>query len=246
MSMSEQRDPQRDLAATGPARVLVVGATRILRPAVDALSDRATRVTAVARSAADLRALARGREGRITPLAVDVTTGGFDRALADTAGHAPLTGAVVYAPAVPPGELAARVGPYVAGPVVVLVTSEWAAPGRGGARLGAGVAEQGAAHVGSACWSPDDLPVEARSGAPGRLLVLGWRDDGPARSGSARPGSARPGSAGLGPARPGSAGGGTRWHTPQEISAAALASLDADDDRDALLGAVRPWSMRPA
>ena len=37
---------------------------------------------------------------------------------------------------------------------------------------------------------------------------------------------------------------GRRWHTPDEVSAAALATLD--DGRPRLLGAVRPWSDRPS
>ncbi|EGJ73051.1 hypothetical protein STTU_0262 [Streptomyces sp. Tu6071] len=42
------------------------------------------------------------------------------------------------------------------------------------------------------------------------------------------------------------AAGASRWHTPEEISAAALALLDAPARTDAVLGAVRPWSARPA
>ncbi|WP_143167918.1 Rossmann-fold NAD(P)-binding domain-containing protein [Jatrophihabitans endophyticus] len=37
--------------------------------------------------------------------------------------------------------------------------------------------------------------------------------------------------------------GGSRWHTPAEISAAALGALR--DGHDTVLGAVRPWSHRP-
>ncbi|NED87837.1 hypothetical protein G3I76_48120, partial [Streptomyces sp. SID11233] len=43
-----------------------------------------------------------------------------------------------------------------------------------------------------------------------------------------------------------SASGVTRWHTPEDISAAALALLDAPAPADAVLGEVRPWSARPA
>lgn len=39
-------------------------------------------------------------------------------------------------------------------------------------------------------------------------------------------------------------GATSRWHTPAEISAAALASLD--DGRDRTLGTVRPWTDRPS
>ncbi|MFE0208674.1 hypothetical protein [Streptomyces sp. NPDC058985] len=67
-------------------------------------------------------------------------------------------------------------------------------------------------------WSPALLPAGARP-APGcRLLVLGWR------------------------ARP----EGSRWHTAEEISGAALRVLDAVPPGDAVLGRVRPWSTRPS
>ncbi|MGE6737182.1 hypothetical protein, partial [Streptomyces sp. NPDC059900] len=139
----------------------------------------------------------------VTPLAADVTADGFCADLRAAAAHAPLTGAVVYAPAVPPGTVARLVRPVVAGPLVLLVTSEWAAPGRPGTDAGP--------------WTPNALPAEARSGAAGRLLVLGWHGEGRT----------------------------ARWHTPQEISAAALALLDAPAGRDTALGALRPWSARP-
>ncbi|MEU6844414.1 hypothetical protein ABZ930_21340 [Streptomyces sp. NPDC046716] len=184
-------------------QVLVVGATRILRPAVTALSERAVSVTAVARSAAGLRELAAEHPGRVTPLAADVTALDFGSVLRGAAERAPLTGAVVYAPAVPPAKLAELVGSAVEGPVVVLATSAWAAPPVPGADADG--------------WTPNDLPAAARSGPASRLLLLGWHEGGSA----------------------------TRWHTPHEISAAALALLDAPNDRDAVLGAVRPWSARP-
>ncbi|MFG3318290.1 hypothetical protein ACGF3J_09595 [Streptomyces sp. NPDC048171] len=67
-------------------------------------------------------------------------------------------------------------------------------------------------------WSPALLPPGARP-APGcRLLVLGWRT------------------------RP----EGSRWHTAEEISEAALGALDAVPSGDAVLGRVRPWSTRPS
>ncbi|MER5950376.1 hypothetical protein ABT127_30470 [Streptomyces sp. NPDC001904] len=183
--------------------MLIVGATRILRPAVAELSERSVSVTAVARSAADLRALADEHPGRVTPLAADVTARDFGSILRDAAEHAPLTGAVVYAPTLPPGTLAEGVGPVVTGPVVVLATSEWAAPT--------------ASDAGTHQWTPNDLPDAVRSGAESRLLVLGWHGEGRA----------------------------ARWHTPHEISAAAIDLLDAPARRDTVLGRVRPWSSRP-
>ncbi|WP_306317006.1 MULTISPECIES: hypothetical protein [unclassified Streptomyces] len=210
--MSERTERAERTQRTG-GQVLVVGATRILRPAVTALSGRAVSVTAVARSTADLRELADEHPGRVSALAADVTAPDFRSVLRGTAERAPLTGAVVYAPALPPGTLAELVGSVVVGPVVVLATSEWAAPSPSGADEGAGADTD--------VWTPNDLPAGARSGAVSRLLVLGWHEGGPA------------------PRRQ------TRWHTPHEISAAALDLLGAPADRDMTLGAVRPWTSRP-
>ncbi|MEU2657284.1 hypothetical protein ABZ615_18400 [Streptomyces sp. NPDC007325] len=66
-------------------------------------------------------------------------------------------------------------------------------------------------------WSPARLPRDSRPSPHCRLLVLGW-------AGGA---------------------GAARWHTAEEISAAALRVLDADVPRDAVLGEVRPWAARP-
>ncbi|MEU6674256.1 hypothetical protein [Streptomyces sp. NPDC046925] len=201
--MTEQPPPAPRPHTSEAAHVLVIGATRILRPAVTALTTRAVPVLAVARSAPDLRELADEQPGRVTPLAADVTADGFCADLRAAAARTPLTGALVYAPAVPPGKLAQLVRPVVAGPLVLLVTSEWAAPSR--------------SSTGIEPWTPNDLPAEARSGAAGRLLVLGWHGEGRT----------------------------ARWHSPQEISAAALALLDAPVGRDTVLGALRPWAARP-
>lgn len=57
------------------------------------------------------------------------------------------------------------------------------------------------------------------------VLLLGWTDAETGHSGSAK-GTVR-----------------TRWHTPQEISAAAITVLDGAPGRT--LGRVRPWSERP-
>ncbi|WP_367048401.1 hypothetical protein [Streptomyces sp. Je 1-332] len=164
-------------------------------------------MTAVARSAPDLRELADEQAGRVTPLAADVTTDAFGAELRRAAEQAPLTGALVYASAMPPGTLAELVRPVVAGPVVLLVTSEWAAPSH--------------TNTDSEAWLPNVLSAAASSGAVSRLLVLGWHGHGRGHGHTAR------------------------WHTPQEISAAALALLDAPADQDAVLGRVRPWASRP-
>lgn len=160
-------------------------------------------MTAVARSVRDLRELADEHTGRVTPLAVDVTADAFGAQLRGAAERAPLTGALVYAPAAHPGTLAELVCPVVAGPVVLLVTSEGAAPSRTG--------------TDSQVWPLNGLPTAARSEEASRLLVLGWHGQGHM----------------------------ARWHTPQEISAAALALLDAPAGRDAALGRLRPWASRP-
>ncbi|MEV5018895.1 hypothetical protein ACIGW1_06120 [Streptomyces sp. NPDC053780] len=67
-------------------------------------------------------------------------------------------------------------------------------------------------------WDPALLPSGARPAPDCRLLVLGWRT------------------------RP----EGSRWHTAEEISEAALRALDAAPPGDAVLGRVRPWSTRPS
>ncbi|MEW2165664.1 hypothetical protein AB0912_22105 [Streptomyces sp. NPDC007084] len=61
------------------------------------------------------------------------------------------------------------------------------------------------------------VPPEALQGVDVRPLVLGWC----------------------------ASGGAVRWHTPAEISAAALALLDARHSTGGLLGTVRPWADRP-
>ncbi|MGW3866413.1 hypothetical protein ACWEDZ_33785 [Streptomyces sp. NPDC005047] len=67
-------------------------------------------------------------------------------------------------------------------------------------------------------WDPAFLPSDARPTPGCRLLVLGWRT------------------------RP----EGSRWHTAEEISEAALRLLDAAPPGDAVLGRVRPWPTRPS
>ncbi|RII15621.1 short chain dehydrogenase [Streptomyces sp. YIM 130001] len=66
-------------------------------------------------------------------------------------------------------------------------------------------------------WSTARLPLDARPTPGCRLLVLGWRPETADR----------------------------RWHTPEEISDAALRVQDAHEAHDAVLGQVRPWLSRP-
>ncbi|MEV0845068.1 hypothetical protein AB0J21_04120 [Streptomyces sp. NPDC049954] len=191
----------------GPAagHVLVVGATRVLRPAVGTLAARGASVTAVARTAGELDALARESPGDVRPLAADATADDFGARLRRAGGPAGFTGALVYAPALPPRAVTGQVAASLdAGPLVLILTSEWAAPGNGAPA--------------SAAWAPHLLPAGARPGDACRPLVLGWRGTGPA----------------------------VRWHTPEEISAAALALLDDPRGTDAVLGEVRPWTARPS
>lgn len=68
-------------------------------------------------------------------------------------------------------------------------------------------------------------PREAADDDRQAVLLLGWTD------------------AATGPISSKRSLGGTRWHTPQEISAAALAVLDGAPA--GTLGRVRPWSERP-
>lgn len=204
LPMRERQDPDPPLTRPRAGHVLVVGATRILRPAVTALTARGSAVTAVARSAAGLRGLVNETPGRVTPLKADVTAAGFGDMLHRATERSGLTGALVYAPAGPPTAIEALTrNLVVSGPVVLLLTSDRAAPGV--------FAQQ------STAWTPDSLPAWPCQGPDCRRLVLGWHRDA----------------------------GGARWHTPQEISVAALALLDAPAERDSVLGTVRPWEERP-
>jgi hypothetical protein len=81
----------------------------------------------------------------------------------------------------------------LAGRVMVVATSRWAAPG---------------------------APAPPWAGMPGvMVLQLGWAAQGERDS---------------------------RWHTPEEVSAAAMTELAAPwTPRTVVLGTVRPWSARP-
>jgi len=71
---------------------------------------------------------------------------------------------------------------------------------------------------------------------PRDTLQLGWRPSG---DGAGPIVSVRPGAEGLDRGD----GAASRWHSPEEISVAALAVLA--DGTPRTLGAVRPWSDRP-
>ena len=84
----------------------------------------------------------------------------------------------------------------------------------------------------------ESLPeIELR--VEGRLVLV--RTSGAADPVRGEP-SQRPGVLQLG--WTGDGAGGTRWHTPEEISAAALEVFD--DGQYRMLGVVRPWDERPA
>ena len=186
--------------------MLVVGATRILRPALEPLVTTGWTVTAVARTAEDLAALAVAFPGSVRPMAVDYTdVAALRAALDETPGGGPTAGefgrqlfddALVYAPGADDAAwevLRAR----VAGRIVQLLPSAAAAPRADEAFDFAAL----------------DPPPAGPPGSSWRRVLLGWRPD-------------------------------RTWHSPAEISAAAVHSLSAAGD--VVLGAVRPWSERPA
>lgn len=163
--------------------MLVAGATRILRPALDELRARGNVVFGLARGAAALAEI----DG-VQPVVADLTDASSIRA---TLRNLPrFDAALVYAPSAAVGVLP-LLAAQTDGPLVELFTSRWADPSDG------------------------------RDGDPARLpsvgvpLLLGWTSDGRA----------------------------TRWHTPAEISRAALEVLASG--RPAVLGSVRPWTGRP-
>lgn len=163
--------------------MLVVGATRILRPALDELRAGGDRVYGLARGAAAL-----GKLDGVQPVAADVTSVSSVRAALRELPR--FDAALVYAPAAAAGVLQ-RFAMQTDGPLVELFTSRWADPAN------------------RFTGDPAALP------SVGVQLLLGWTSDGAS----------------------------TRWHTPAEISRAALDVLASG--RPAVLGAVRPWAARP-
>lgn len=188
--------------ASDPApgrRVLVVGATGILRPAALRLLARGDTVVAVARGRMRLTVLEAEGGRRVEVVPVDVTR---DAAVASavTSGSTlaePLDAAIVYAPR-PPADTFERVLGRVTGPVVRILTSAQGEPRRADGDE-------------PSAWPWAQEP--RRSGE--RRLLLGW-------TGSAE---------------------APRWHTADEVSAAALDVLDRG--ADTVLGRLRPWADRP-
>ena len=163
-------------------RILVIGATRILRPAALRLADEGWEIVAMARTPEDLHRLAAERPGGIVALQGDHRRLKVLRTLLKTAGR--VDAALVYAPVAGPRTLA-LLRSAVGGPVVQLVTSAAAAP---------------------------DAVLPPVPAQPWYQVILGWRADG-------------------------------TWHSPAEVSDAALTALA--EERDLVLGAVRPWADRP-
>jgi nucleoside-diphosphate-sugar epimerase len=170
--------------------VLVVGATRILRPAVEQLAAAGHDVVAVARDADDLAGLAATSPGRITACPADWSD---PPAFAAALFGRRFDHALAYCPDAPQASLS-TLRDCVDGPSVRVVTSAAARP----------------AVSGTEPFDPSRLPPVP---PPWHRLVLGWTPE-------------------------------RRWHTPAEVSAAALDTLRAEQDR--ILGTVRPWSDRPA
>jgi hypothetical protein len=105
--------------------VLVIGATRILRPAVVTLAGGGATVVAGSRSAADLDALAAQVPGVVPVPADGLATGGLGTALTDLRLRP--TGGLCYLPGAD-AAVRRQLAALVDGPLVQLLPSAWAAP----------------------------------------------------------------------------------------------------------------------
>jgi len=169
---------------------LVVGGTRILRPAAAELVGRTWQVTVLARGATHdppgrFAAPVDARDAEALAAALD----------AAIAARGPFALALVYAPFAPAAAMVA-IAARVPGRLVHVLTSRWGAPD----------SDRRVRDV----WAPDGAGATQR-------LTLGWTR----------------------------AGDATRWHTPDEVSRGVL-DLVEDGAAEATLGALRPWSARPA
>lgn len=150
------------------------------------LAKRGWTVAALARSGADLAALAEQCDGAVQPVAVDYAD--VERLRSALPGQ--FDAALVYAPQAS-AAVSALLRSAVSGPLIELVTSAAAEP---------------------AADEPFDFAALAGDARDRWTVLLGWRAD-------------------------------RTWHSPAEISAAALRALD--ERRNVVLGLVRPWSDRP-
>jgi hypothetical protein len=191
-------------------RVLLVGGTGILAPALRALIADGTPTVVVGRDGERVEAAAGGSLGPLVqPCIVDVTDArAWAAAVEGVAAAGGVTDAVAYMPFAGADAWTALAG--VVGRTLVPV-------------LPSGAADPGGASI--------PVPAAARSAASVHVLLLGWHGRGRGR---------------------------TRWHTPEEVSAAALRALAGSGQRvaaaelgvtgvDAVytLGSLRPWSDRP-
>jgi len=206
------------------AGVLVVGGTGILRPAVDVLLARGIAVTVLSRSEARVEALPPGVRGVVGDLDDPASLARALRSSRPAAGAclAYLPGAVP-SPVSADGLVAAS-----AGGTDGLRTASAGGPDRALAVLRAAVPGPLVAVLPSAAAAPPTVIADVQpalaarlavAGVPAgelRVLLLGW-------------------------AAP--TAGPTRWHSPAEVSRAALECLDDPSTR--VLGVVRPWADRP-
>ena len=171
-------------------RILVVGATGVLRPAALALASSWATVVAWALHPESLAGLVSAARAPVETLAVDYSDG--DAVTKTLSAHGPFDAALLYCPTAC-ADVVTAFADAVKGPVVCLLTSAAAQP----------------VHDAPFELASVDVPQGCRR------LLLGWAEDD----------------------------GVTRWHTPEEISAAALDVLFTGHER--LLGVVRPWDRRP-
>jgi hypothetical protein len=138
------------------AAVLVVGATGILRPAVERLLHDSRPVLAVARNQDELELLrVPGGPETLTTLAYDAKRDQFVDALTEQmrVGGVTLSDALIYRPATT-ADVVQRVTPLVTGMTLELLPSAYAKP------------------TGEDAWTVDDLPTAYDRHA---RLVLGWK-----------------------------------------------------------------------
>lgn len=200
--------------------MLVIGATGILAPAAAALEARGDRVVAVSRG---------GGAGRVAhePRRIAATA----QAPGDSVRTSRESAEFVHVDARDAGELAAALAAHAWDDAIVYAPA---------------VSEASLGFVRSVTPGRCVLVRVSRSADPARgnliiprdTLQLGWRPSGdPAASTRAeRQGSAQP-------AAPAETAAADRWHTPDEVSAAALEVLRDGEPR--VLGVVRPWSDKP-
>jgi hypothetical protein len=164
---------------TATRTVLVIGATRILRPAVTGLATTGADVLAVARTASDLDLLA-GEVPAVVPVpcdALDVEALG-----AALAGHPRPAAGLCYLPGAE-ADVRRGLAALVDGPLVQLLPSAAAAPNAEPADVGGPVLQLGWTGDPPRWHSPDEISAAA-------LAVLSTRED--AVLGTVRPWTDRP------------------------------------------------------